>query len=37
VPAERVAEAILELLTDDGLAGRVLVCPATEEWRLLPA
>jgi NAD(P)-dependent dehydrogenase (short-subunit alcohol dehydrogenase family) len=37
VPAERVADAILGLLEDDTLAGRVLVCPATEEWRLLPA
>jgi hypothetical protein len=32
-----VADAILDLLTDDGLAGRVLVCPVTAEWRLLPA
>jgi hypothetical protein len=37
VPAERVADAILELVRDESLAGRVLVCPATEEWRLLPA
>jgi NAD(P)-dependent dehydrogenase (short-subunit alcohol dehydrogenase family) len=35
VPAERVADAILGLVQDDTLAGRVLVCPATEEWRLL--
>jgi NAD(P)-dependent dehydrogenase (short-subunit alcohol dehydrogenase family) len=37
VPVERVADAILELVKDESLAGRVLVCPATEEWRLLPA
>ena len=37
VPAERVAEAILDLVRDDSLAGRVLVCPATAEWQLLPA
>jgi NAD(P)-dependent dehydrogenase (short-subunit alcohol dehydrogenase family) len=37
VPAERVADAIVGLVVDDSLAGRVLVCPATEEWRLLPA
>ena len=37
VPAERVADAILDLLRDDSLAGRVLVCPVTAEWRLLPA
>jgi NAD(P)-dependent dehydrogenase (short-subunit alcohol dehydrogenase family) len=37
VPAERVADAILELVKDESLAGRVLVCPATEEWQLLPA
>jgi NAD(P)-dependent dehydrogenase (short-subunit alcohol dehydrogenase family) len=37
VPAERVADAVLDLLRDDSLAGRVLVCPATAEWRLLPA
>jgi NAD(P)-dependent dehydrogenase (short-subunit alcohol dehydrogenase family) len=37
VPVERVADAILELVRDERLAGRVLVCPATEEWRLLPA
>jgi 3-oxoacyl-[acyl-carrier protein] reductase len=37
VPAERVADAILDLVRDDSLAGRVLVCPATAEWRLLPA
>jgi NAD(P)-dependent dehydrogenase (short-subunit alcohol dehydrogenase family) len=37
VPAERVADAILDLVKDDSLAGRVLVCPATGEWRLLPA
>jgi NAD(P)-dependent dehydrogenase (short-subunit alcohol dehydrogenase family) len=37
VPVERVADAILELVRDESLAGRVLVCPATEEWRLLPA
>ena len=36
VPVERVAEAILDLVRDDDLAGRVLVCPATDEWRLLP-
>ena len=36
VPVERVAEAILDLVRDDSLAGRVLVCPATAEWRLLP-
>jgi len=36
VPAERVAEAILDLVKDESLAGRVLVCPATAEWRLLP-
>src|ERR671934_151498 len=36
VPAERVADAILSLVENDSLAGRVLVCPATEEWRLLP-
>jgi NAD(P)-dependent dehydrogenase (short-subunit alcohol dehydrogenase family) len=36
VPAERVADAILDLVRDDSLAGRVLVCPATAEWRLLP-
>ena len=37
VPSGRVADAILDLVKDDGLAGRVLVCPATAEWRLLPA
>jgi NAD(P)-dependent dehydrogenase (short-subunit alcohol dehydrogenase family) len=37
VPAERVADAILDLVRDERLAGRVLVCPATAEWRLLPA
>src|SRR5919205_346240 len=37
VPSARVADAILDLVKDDGLAGRVLVCPATAEWRLLPA
>ena len=37
VPAERVADAILELVKDESLAGRVLVCPATGEWQLLPA
>jgi NAD(P)-dependent dehydrogenase (short-subunit alcohol dehydrogenase family) len=37
VPVERVADAILALVRDESLAGRVLVCPATEEWRLLPA
>jgi NAD(P)-dependent dehydrogenase (short-subunit alcohol dehydrogenase family) len=37
VPAERVADSILDLVQDDGLAGRVLVCPATGQWRLLPA
>ena len=37
VPVERVADAVLELVKDESLAGRVLVCPATEEWRLLPA
>jgi NAD(P)-dependent dehydrogenase (short-subunit alcohol dehydrogenase family) len=37
VPAERVADAIVELVKDESLAGRVLVCPATSEWRLLPA
>ena len=36
VPAERIADAILELIRDESLAGRVLVCPATAEWRLLP-
>ena len=36
VPVERVAEAILDLVRDESLAGRVLVCPATAEWRLLP-
>ena len=36
VPAERVADAIVELVKDESLAGRVLVCPATAEWRLLP-
>jgi NAD(P)-dependent dehydrogenase (short-subunit alcohol dehydrogenase family) len=36
VPPERVASAILDLVRDDGLAGRVLVCPARGEWRLLP-
>jgi NAD(P)-dependent dehydrogenase (short-subunit alcohol dehydrogenase family) len=36
VPVERVADAILDLVRDDSLAGRVLVCPATGEWRLLP-
>jgi NAD(P)-dependent dehydrogenase (short-subunit alcohol dehydrogenase family) len=36
VPAERVAEAILDLVKDESLAGRVLVCPATAEWSLLP-
>jgi NAD(P)-dependent dehydrogenase (short-subunit alcohol dehydrogenase family) len=36
VRVERVADAILELIRDDGLAGRVLVCPATAEWRVLP-
>jgi NAD(P)-dependent dehydrogenase (short-subunit alcohol dehydrogenase family) len=36
VPAERVANAILDLVRDESLAGRVLVCPATAEWRLLP-
>ena len=37
VPVDRVAEAVLDLVEDDTLAGRVLVCPATGEWRLLPA
>jgi NAD(P)-dependent dehydrogenase (short-subunit alcohol dehydrogenase family) len=37
VPAERVADAVLGLVRDESLAGRVLVCPATAEWRLLPA
>jgi NAD(P)-dependent dehydrogenase (short-subunit alcohol dehydrogenase family) len=37
VPAGRVADAIVGLLQDESLAGRVLVCPATAEWRLLPA
>jgi NAD(P)-dependent dehydrogenase (short-subunit alcohol dehydrogenase family) len=37
VSAERIAAAILRLVQDDALAGRVLVCPATAEWRLLPA
>src|ERR671931_245230 len=37
VAAERVADAILDLVRDESLAGRVLVCPATAEWRLLPA
>src|SRR5919197_2637554 len=37
VPVERVAEAILDLVRDDSLAGRVLVCPATAEWQFLPA
>jgi len=36
VPVERVADAILDLVSDESLAGRVLVCPATAEWRLLP-
>jgi NAD(P)-dependent dehydrogenase (short-subunit alcohol dehydrogenase family) len=36
VPAERVADAILDLVRNDSLAGRVLVCPAAGEWRLLP-
>jgi NAD(P)-dependent dehydrogenase (short-subunit alcohol dehydrogenase family) len=36
VPAERVANAILDLVRDESLAGRVLLCPATAEWRLLP-
>ena len=36
VPAQRVADAIVELVKDESLAGRVLVCPATAEWRLLP-
>jgi NAD(P)-dependent dehydrogenase (short-subunit alcohol dehydrogenase family) len=35
VPAERVADAIVGLVKDESLAGRVLVCPATAEWRLL--
>jgi 3-oxoacyl-[acyl-carrier protein] reductase len=37
VPAERVADAIVGLVKDESLAGRVLVCPATAEWTLLPA
>jgi NAD(P)-dependent dehydrogenase (short-subunit alcohol dehydrogenase family) len=37
VSAERVADAIVGLVQDESLAGRVLVCPATAEWRLLPA
>ena len=37
VPVERVADAIVGLVRDQSLAGRVLVCPATGEWRLLPA
>jgi 3-oxoacyl-[acyl-carrier protein] reductase len=36
VPAERVADAILRLVEDESLAGRVLVCPVTGEWRFLP-
>jgi NAD(P)-dependent dehydrogenase (short-subunit alcohol dehydrogenase family) len=36
VPVERVAAAILDLVRDDDLAGRVLVCPASGDWRLLP-
>jgi 3-oxoacyl-[acyl-carrier protein] reductase len=37
VPAERVADAIVGLVQDESLVGRVLVCPARTEWRLLPA
>jgi NAD(P)-dependent dehydrogenase (short-subunit alcohol dehydrogenase family) len=37
VPAERVADAIVGLVQDESLVGRVLVCPARAEWRLLPA
>jgi NAD(P)-dependent dehydrogenase (short-subunit alcohol dehydrogenase family) len=37
VPAERVADAIVGFVQDESLVGRVLVCPARAEWRLLPA
>ena len=36
VPPERVADAILDLIRDDSLAGRVLLAWAHEDWYLLP-
>jgi NAD(P)-dependent dehydrogenase (short-subunit alcohol dehydrogenase family) len=36
VPAEDVADAVVGLIRDDSLAGRVLTCPAGGEWELLP-
>jgi NAD(P)-dependent dehydrogenase (short-subunit alcohol dehydrogenase family) len=35
VPAEEIAELVLELVRDDSLAGRVLIRPAREQPRLL--
>jgi NAD(P)-dependent dehydrogenase (short-subunit alcohol dehydrogenase family) len=36
LPAAELADAVVELLGDDALAGRVLVCKAGEPRRLLP-
>ncbi len=36
VPPRRVAEAVLGLIVDDSLAGRVMVCPHDGPWGLLP-
>jgi NAD(P)-dependent dehydrogenase (short-subunit alcohol dehydrogenase family) len=36
VPAEDIADAVVGLIRDDSLGGRVLTCPAGGEWELLP-
>jgi NAD(P)-dependent dehydrogenase (short-subunit alcohol dehydrogenase family) len=36
VPPQRVADAVLKLVGDDSLAGRVMACPHDGPWRLLP-
>jgi NAD(P)-dependent dehydrogenase (short-subunit alcohol dehydrogenase family) len=35
--SDEIADAVLELVSDDSLAGRILVCRPDPTWDLLPA
>ena len=37
IQPEEIAEAVVMFVQDDSLAGRVMVWPDNEPWRLLPA